>query len=299
MLKIGQKYNIGIYILKVYMPQILKFERGKMMEVIIYAIIFIIGTLFGSFFTLAIYRIPLGLNIIYGHSFCPNCKNKLKFKDLIPIISYITLGGRCRYCKEKVRIRYLLLEVLSGFTFLLFVLSLKIDILFITTNQIIDIMFYFIYISTLFIIAGIDKENFQIQKSVLNFGLILSILFMIYVCISERSAIYTYIILICMIIFLLILDTIYLKKKSNSNYTINILLLSLYMMIFTKSENYYYSVALTLLLISLKMFIQKVKVLCKKQNMTNKEKTKELKIPIGFYLCVSNIILLLVANFAS
>lgn len=269
------------------------------MEVIIYAIIFIIGTLFGSFFTLAIYRIPLGLNIIYEHSFCPNCKNKLKFKDLIPIISYITLGGKCRYCKEKVRIRYLLLEVLSGFTFLLFALSLKIDIFYITTNQIIYIIFYFLYISSIFIIAGIDKENFQIQKSVLNFGLILSILFMIYVCISQKNAIYTYIILLCMIIFLLILDTVSLKKKLYLNYTIDILILSLYMVIFTKSEVYYYTVVLTLFLISSKLLIKKIKALCKKQNVTSKEESRELKIPIGFYLCVSNIILLLVANFAS
>ena len=269
------------------------------MEVIIYAIIFIIGTLFGSFFTLAIYRIPLGLNIIYEHSFCPNCKNKLKFKDLIPIISYITLGGRCRYCKEKVRIRYLLLEVLSGFTFLLFVLSLKIDILFITTNQFIYIMFYFLYISSIFIIAGIDKENFQIQKSVLNFGLILSVLFMIYVCISEKNAIYTYIILLCMIIFLLILDTVFLKKKLKSNYTISILILSLYMMIFTKSEIYYYTVALTLILISLKVLIQKIKAKSKMKNQTNEEEAKKLEIPVGFYMCISNIILLLIANFAS
>ena len=64
------------------------------MEAIIYAIIFIMGTLFGSFFTLAVYRLPLGLDITHEHSFCPNCNSKLKFKDLIPIVSYITLGRK-------------------------------------------------------------------------------------------------------------------------------------------------------------------------------------------------------------
>ena len=99
------------------------------MEVVVYAIIFIIGTLFGSFFTLAVYRIPLGLNILYEHSFCPKCNTKLKFIDLIPILSYLGLKGKCRYCGKKVRIRYLLLEVLSGAVFVLLTLSLKLDLL--------------------------------------------------------------------------------------------------------------------------------------------------------------------------
>ena len=267
------------------------------MEAIIYGILFIIGTLFGSFFTLAVYRIPLGLNIVYEHSFCPNCNTKLKFSDLIPIVSYIFLGGRCRYCKEKIRIRYLLLEILSGFTFLIFALSLKLDILFLTISQIIYIIFYLLYISSLFIIAGIDKENFQIQKSLLYFGLVLSILFMIYVCISHQNAIYTYIILLCMVICLLILDTVYLKKKLTANYTISILILSLYMIIFTGTEIYYYTIALTLLLIAAGMAIQKISTAPKRKAVINTEESKELKIPIGFYMCVSNIILLLISNF--
>ena len=73
------------------------------MDAIIYGLIFIIGTLFGSFFTLAVYRIPLGLDITHEHSFCPKCNAKLKFIDLIPILSYISARGKCRYCKEKIR----------------------------------------------------------------------------------------------------------------------------------------------------------------------------------------------------
>ena len=145
------------------------------MEVVVYAIIFIIGTLFGSFFTLAVYRIPLGLNILYEHSFCPKCNTKLKFIDLIPILSYITLGGKCRYCGQKVRIRYLILEVLSGLTFLLFALSLKLNVLALSINEIIYFCFFALYFVTLFILAGIDKEKNIIQKSVLLFGLIISI----------------------------------------------------------------------------------------------------------------------------
>lgn len=139
------------------------------MNYIIYGLIFIMGTLFGSFFTLAVYRIPLGKNILYERSFCPNCNAKLQFKDLIPILSYISLGGKCRYCGQRVRIRYLLLEILSGITFLALALSLKLDFYNIDINKLIYFSFFILYIASLFIIAGIDKERKELQRSVLLF----------------------------------------------------------------------------------------------------------------------------------
>ena len=98
------------------------------MNIILYIIIFTMGTLFGSFYTLAIYRIPEKIDIVKTHSFCPNCNHKLGFFELIPIWSYIFLGGKCKNCKQKIRPRYLILEILSGLTFVLLALSLKIDI---------------------------------------------------------------------------------------------------------------------------------------------------------------------------
>ncbi len=79
------------------------------MEIILYIIIFIMGTVFGSFSTLAIYRIPQKKkNITTDRSFCPNCKHKLGFLDLIPVWSYILLGGKCRYCGKKISSSYFL-----------------------------------------------------------------------------------------------------------------------------------------------------------------------------------------------
>ncbi len=80
--------------------------------------IFIIGTLFGSFFSLANYRIPRKKDIVCTRSFCPKCNHKLSFFDLIPILSYLFQGGKCRYCKEKISIRYPLLEIGTGVLFL-------------------------------------------------------------------------------------------------------------------------------------------------------------------------------------
>ena len=85
------------------------------METLILVLIFIMGTLFGSFYTLATYRIPRHQDITHTRSYCPKCDHKLGFIDMFPIFSYIFLGGKCRYCKNKISPRYLILEILSRF----------------------------------------------------------------------------------------------------------------------------------------------------------------------------------------
>ena len=137
------------------------------MEVILYIIIFTIGCFFGSFFTLAVHRIPKKEDILIKRSYCPNCNHQLGFLDLFPIFSYIFLRGKCRYCKSKIRPRYFLLEIFSGITFLLMFISLNINIY---TIDIIYLFSIFIYIAILFIIAGIDKEKVKIEQGPLIFG---------------------------------------------------------------------------------------------------------------------------------
>ena len=98
------------------------------MNTFLYIIIFIMGTLFGSFYTLAVYRIPRKIDIIKTHSFCPNCNHKLGFFELIPVWSYLLLGGKCKKCKQKIRPRYFILEFLSGVSFVIIAYCLKICI---------------------------------------------------------------------------------------------------------------------------------------------------------------------------
>ncbi len=81
--------------------------------------IFVIGTLFGSFFTLAIYRIPRKEDIVKTRSYCPNCKHNLGFFDLIPVLSYIFHLGKCKYCKKPISPRYILIELFNGVAFVL------------------------------------------------------------------------------------------------------------------------------------------------------------------------------------
>ena len=69
-------------------------------EILLYFIIFLYGTVFGSFLNVLIYRLPLKENIATEHSHCMTCGKKIQWYDLIPLVSYIILGGKCRHCKN-------------------------------------------------------------------------------------------------------------------------------------------------------------------------------------------------------
>ena len=83
----------------------------------IYVFIFITGVCLGSFYACIGYRIPNKISIVKPSSFCPNCKNSLKWYMNIPLLSYIFLKGKCAYCKEKISITYFLIELTTGILF--------------------------------------------------------------------------------------------------------------------------------------------------------------------------------------
>lgn len=89
------------------------------MDIIISIFIFIIGTCLGSFYNVVGYRIPKGESIVFPASHCPKCNHKLGPLELIPIISYIFLKGKCKHCHTKVKPFYLIFELLTGILFTL------------------------------------------------------------------------------------------------------------------------------------------------------------------------------------
>lgn len=266
------------------------------MNYILYILIFWIGTLFGSFFTLAVYRIPLRKDITHTRSFCPICNHKLNFFDMIPILSYIFLGGKCRYCKSKIRIRYVLFEILSGLVFVLFAASIKLNIF--TLNQ--QILVYFItgilYIAAIFIIAGIDKERKSIEKPVMLFGFICVTLYMIYLYIVERdTSIYRYVIYLIIASILILFSIFYLRKKGQDSYTIDLLILSTLMIIYTYEVVCIYTIIITLLSIIIQLLIYNTNIKRTKNIIKVKKDTKN--VPVGFFMCIANITMLIITNF--
>ena len=267
------------------------------MNIFLYAIIFIIGTLFGSFYTLAVYRIPKNIDIIKKHSYCPNCNHKLGFFELIPVLSYIFLGGKCKNCKQKIRIRYLLLEILSGTLFVIFAFLLGIRFETLTLIKIIDFAFIALYLTFVILLAGIDKENRKIEKGVSVYGVIISIMYMIYLYIVGDANIYRYVIYLVLYILLLILDTVTLKNYAKDNYIIGILIALITMTIFTNELIVITSIILTLLGVSIDFLIAKLRDLTSRVKKSDNQIYKQ--ISIFFYLAISNIILLILVLFTN
>ncbi|MDD2362299.1 MAG: prepilin peptidase [Oscillospiraceae bacterium] len=89
------------------------------MEIFIHVYTILIGLIIGSFLNVLIYRVPLKLSFVKGASFCPKCKHKLSWLDLFPVLSYIFLFGKCRYCKDGISPRYPAIELLNALCYYL------------------------------------------------------------------------------------------------------------------------------------------------------------------------------------
>ncbi|MCK4601126.1 MAG: prepilin peptidase, partial [Phycisphaerae bacterium] len=77
--------------------------------------LFALGTCIGSFLNVVIYRLPRGESIVFPGSHCPSCGRKIKWYDNIPLLSYLLLLGRCRFCKIRISPRYLVIEAVTAF----------------------------------------------------------------------------------------------------------------------------------------------------------------------------------------
>lgn len=259
------------------------------MNIFLYIIIFIMGTLFGSFYTLAVYRIPRKIDIIKTHSFCPNCNHKLGFFELIPVFSYILLGGKCKECKQKIRPRYFILEFLSGLAFVLIAYCLKIDAYNIQIETIIKFAFIALYLASVFIIAGIDKEYRKVERGVLYYGLMVSCSYIIYLCIMGENSIYRYVMYLVALIILLIIDSETQLQKAKSSYLLEILMLCVIMAINTGVLITLLSVIITVLSIGITKLIYYIKNALNKHKKEQKDMKEIYKF--GYLISITNVIL--------
>ncbi len=118
-----------------------------MLDFIVYIFLFILGTIIGSFTNVLIDRIPSQKFLSKNRSYCESCKRTLQWYDLFPLVSYLLLQGKCRYCKKSIPLRIFLVELLMGISFVLFyvlfpVASLKIFVLLLIVCTILVAIFF-------------------------------------------------------------------------------------------------------------------------------------------------------------
>ncbi len=101
------------------------------MELVYLITLFLLGTLCGSFFTVVGLRLPNKENFITNHSYCDNCHHKLSLLDMIPILSFLFLGRKCRYCKQPISSLSTYMEFFTGILFALayYVFGFSIELL--------------------------------------------------------------------------------------------------------------------------------------------------------------------------
>lgn len=132
-----------------------------------FVVFFILGLVFGSFANVLIYRIPRNESIVFPGSHCPVCGHPLSWKDNIPLLSYIFLKGKCRYCGAKISPRYPIVEFSMGLLFVLgfAIYGLSVQLLFVLTA-------YFL----LFVISWIDFEHGVVPDSLTFAGVAIGLL---------------------------------------------------------------------------------------------------------------------------
>lgn len=135
--------------------------------IMLYIIIFLYGIAIGSFLNVCIFRIPKQENIVKIRSHCMNCGYQLKWYDLVPVFSYLCLGGKCRSCKQKISVQYPLIELLNGALYCTVFAVYGISV---------DALLYALLTSALIALSVIDFRTYEIPVGINIFILTLGLI---------------------------------------------------------------------------------------------------------------------------
>ena len=136
--------------------------------------IIIFGSCIGSFLNVVIYRLPKNKSFIVNRSKCPKCLKTLNILDLIPVISWIFLRGRCRYCSAKISIRYPLIEFFTPILFLFCLKSVGFNNFLVPSYF--NLLFGWILVSFLIVLTMIDIDYMILPNSLTYSGSIVGLL---------------------------------------------------------------------------------------------------------------------------
>lgn len=137
-----------------------------LLEIVPYIVIFIFGITIGSFLNVCIYRIPLHQSIVTVSSHCMTCGRKLKWYDMIPVFSWLLLGGKCRSCKSKISLQYPVMESLNGILYVVICLVNGMDLF---------SLIYCLMTSALLTLSLIDWRTYEIPPGINAFLFILGV----------------------------------------------------------------------------------------------------------------------------
>ncbi len=141
-------------------------------------IVFALGASIGSFINVVVYRLPAGLSILYPPSRCPHCLNRLKAYDNVPVLGWLWLRGRCRYCKSRISPRYPIVEFATGLIFVLVFLIFKFSL---------QTVGYWLFCGWLLALSIIDLDTMTLPSILTKSGLVLGILFQIILAFITQS----------------------------------------------------------------------------------------------------------------
>lgn len=138
------------------------------------ALSFVFGAIVGSFLNVLTLRLPHG-HSVQGRSGCPRCGHVLAPLDLIPIVSYLLLRGKCRYCSAPIAYRYWLLEVVTGIAFAVATYVWLPD----AAADWLWLGFLYVTLSVCIVTFVIDLEHFLILDTVTGFGSLFALGFLV------------------------------------------------------------------------------------------------------------------------
>ncbi|OGH06499.1 MAG: hypothetical protein A2171_01910 [Candidatus Levybacteria bacterium RBG_13_35_9] len=140
--------------------------------------LFILGLFVGSFLGVLVDRIPKNKPFLTGRSYCDNCKKALSWLDLIPVVSFIFLKGKCRYCHANLSLFYPVIEITAGVMFALTYVFLISNFKFQISNFI-ELIYYLFIVSSLIVVFFTDLKYGIIPDKILYPAILVTFLWLI------------------------------------------------------------------------------------------------------------------------